>query len=182
MPSVSRKYFFQIVSGLFFSSFVFVCRKIDKKNFLYFSEREQEIVSCFSETILPNLEDNMPTIAKAEVIRRLDEEFSFVSEDIQEEFHNAIFILEYLPFFYGYFSKFQKLNQTDRFALLMLCNDTNSDIIRAVIGNLKLVTFLAYYGHRSSWEQIGYDGPFGDPPEKWSESRIYYQEMLRNQK
>ncbi len=173
----SRKGFLNRVSlaSLFFVSWA--CASDKKEKYLFFSDYELKILEAWAIAVLPS-QKNLPDFHQAEVIRRLDEEFYFVSEEIQEEFHMAILGLDYLPFFYGFFSRFHKLSADDRISFLEKTKDTDSDTVRAIIGNLKLVTFLAYYGHETTWKQIGYDGPFGSPPEKWSESRIHYKKSV----
>ncbi|WP_411824161.1 hypothetical protein [Leptospira sp. 'Mane'] len=173
----SRKGFLNRIgfAGLFVVSWA--CSGAQKAIYLFFSDYELKILEAWCLAVLPD-EKNMPDHNKAEVIRRLDEEFYFVSEEIREEFHMAIIGLDYLPFFYGSFSRFHKLTLENRISFLEKTKDTESDLVRAIIGNLKLVTFLAYYGHESTWKQIGYDGPFGNPPEKWSESRIHYKKSV----
>ncbi len=178
MQLLSRKGF---LSGLGFSAmglWLWACGNKVKEKYLYFSDSELEIMQVWSDSVLPVQEKGMPSADEAEVVRRLDEEFYFVSEEIQEEFHLAITALQYSPFFYGYFSRFSKMHRDDRIRFLKQTESTDSDTMRAVVGNLKLVTFLAYYGHKSTWQEIGFDGPFANPSEKWSESRIYYKKTI----
>lgn len=170
MYSISRKSFLALL--------VFCAGIKSKIRYLYFSDSETKTVNAFSEVVLPIAEPGMPSLEKANVMRRLDEELHFVSEEIQEDFHSAMMVLEYLPLFYGYFSFFSRLSKEKRGELLTILAETDSDIVRAVVGNLKLLVCLVYYGHKSTWEQISYPGPFGNPPEKWSESRIHYQNLV----
>ncbi|MCT8334093.1 hypothetical protein NUH30_10455 [Leptospira sp. 85282-16] len=170
MYSISRKSFLALL--------VFCAGIKSKIRFFYFSDSERGTVTAFSEVVLPVSEPGMPSLDEANVMRRLDEELYFVSEEIQEDFHSAVMVLEYLPLFYGYFSFFSSLSKEKREELLSLLAETDSDIVRAVVGNLKLLVCLVYYGHKSTWPQISYPGPFGNPPEKWSESRIHYQNLV----
>ncbi|EMJ61418.1 MULTISPECIES: hypothetical protein [Leptospira] len=144
---------------------------------LFFSISEVEFLSAYSQTLLPQ-ESGFPDIEKAEVIRRLDEEFFFVSPDVSDDFRSLILILEYLPLVKGYWGRFSRLNEEDRKNFLLSQETTESDTIRAALTNLKLPIYLVYYGHESSFKAISYDGPFGNPPEKLSESRIYYKKIL----
>ncbi|MCW7491636.1 hypothetical protein ND861_03110 [Leptospira sp. 2 VSF19] len=170
MYSISRKSFLALL--LF-------CAGIKSKiRYFYFSDSETKTVGAFSEVVLPVTEKGMPSLEEANVMRRLDEELYFVSEEIQEDFHSAVMVLEYLPIFYGHFSFFSNLSREKREELLSLWAETDSDIVRAVVGNLKLLVCLVYYGHKSTWEQISYPGPFANPPEKWSEARIHYQNLV----
>ncbi|PKA13580.1 hypothetical protein CH372_02895 [Leptospira meyeri] len=170
MLSISRKSFLALL--LF-------CAGIKSKiRYFYFSDSETKTVAAFSEVVLPIIEPGMPNLEETNVMRRLDEELYFVSEEIQEDFHSAVMVLEYLPIFYGHFSFFSNLWREKREELLSLWAETDSDIVRAVVGNLKLLVCLVYYGHKSTWEQISYPGPFANPPEKWSEARIHYQNLV----
>ncbi|TGL66296.1 hypothetical protein [Leptospira kmetyi] len=144
---------------------------------LFFSASEVEFLYAYAQTLLPQ-EPGFPDLEKAEVIRRLDEEFYFVDPGITDDFKSLILILEYLPLVSGYWSRFSKLNEEDRKNFLLSQEGTDSDTIRATLANLKLPVYLVYYGHESSFKAISYDGPFGNPPERLSESRIYYKKML----
>lgn len=144
---------------------------------LFFSSSEVEFLQAYSQTLLPPT-PGFPDLEKAEVIRRLDEEFFFVDPSISDDFKSLIIILEYLPLISGYWSRFSKLNEIDRKNFLLSQETTKSDTIRAALANLKLPVYLVYYGHESSFKAISYDGPFGNPPEKLSESRIYYKKIL----
>ncbi|TGL86516.1 hypothetical protein EHQ68_14485 [Leptospira congkakensis] len=171
MYSFSRKSFLALL--LF-------CAGIKSKiRYFYFSDSETKTVTAFSEVVLPISEPGMPNLEEADVMRRLDEELYFVSEEIQEDFHSAVMVLEYLPIFYGHFSFFSNLSREKREELLFLWAETDSDIVRAVVGNLKLLVCLVYYGHKLTWAPIAYPGPFANPPEKWSEARIHYQNLVK---
>lgn len=99
MLSISRKSFLALL--LF-------CAGIKSKiRYFYFSDSETKTVAAFSEVVLPITEPGMPNLEEANVMRRLDEELYFVSEEIQEDFHSAVMVLEYLPIFYGHFSFFR---------------------------------------------------------------------------
>lgn len=171
MYSFSRKSFLALL--LF-------CAGIKSKiRYFYFSESETKTVAAFSEVVLPITEPGMPNLEEANVMRRLDEELYFVSEEIQEDFHSAVMVLEYIPLLYGHFSFFSNLTLVKRENLLSTLAETDSDILRAVVGNLKLLVCLVYYGHKSTWNSISYPGPFANPPEKWSEARIHYQNLVK---
>ncbi|MBW0432983.1 hypothetical protein [Leptospira yasudae] len=144
---------------------------------LFFSSAEAEFILAYAQTLLPN-EPGFPDLEKTEVIRRLDEEFFFVDPTISDDFKSLILILEYLPLVSGYWSRFSRMNEEDRKNFLHSQERTDSDIVRAALVNLKLPIFLVYYGHESSFKAISYDGPFGNPPERLSESRIYYKKIL----
>lgn len=104
---------------------------------LFFSISEVEFLSAYSQTLLPQ-ESGFPDLEKAEVIRRLDEEFFFVDSNISDDFRSLIFILEYLPLVKGYWSRFSRLSEEDRKNFLLSQETTESDTIRAALTNLKL--------------------------------------------
>ncbi|XDD54311.1 hypothetical protein AB3N62_00425 [Leptospira sp. WS4.C2] len=171
MYSFSRKSFLALL--LF-------CAGIKSKiRYFYFSDSETKTVTAFAEVVLPITEPGMPSLEEANVMRRLDEELYFVSEEIQEDFHSAVMVMEYLPLLYGQFAFFSNLSLEKREELLLELAETDSDILRAVVGNLKLLVCLVYYGHKSTWNSISYPGPFANPPEKWSEARIHYQNLVK---
>ena len=171
MYSLSRKSFLALL--LF-------CAGIKSKiKYFYFSDSEIKTMTSFAEVVLPINEPDMPNLEEANVMRRLDEELYFVSDEIQEDFHSAVMVLTYLPFLYGKFRLFSQLEKEERIRLLQIWSDTDSDIVRAVVGNLKLLVCLVYYGHKSTWDSISYPGPFASPPEKWSEARLHYQNLLK---
>ncbi|MBM9498766.1 hypothetical protein JWG44_00660 [Leptospira sp. 201903071] len=143
---------------------------------IFFSESEAQFLHAYAQTLLPP-EKGFPDIEKAEVVKRLDEEFFFVDSGITDDFKSLILILEYLPLVSGYWSRFSRLGEEDRSEFLRSQETTNSDTIRAALANLKMPIFLMYYGHESTFKSISYDGPFADPPEKLSESRIYYRKI-----
>ncbi|EPG74090.1 hypothetical protein LEP1GSC058_3543 [Leptospira fainei serovar Hurstbridge str. BUT 6] len=144
---------------------------------LFFSDDELNTMAALAEAILPEGK-NVPTYKQAEVLERLDEEFYFVDPFLSEDFKSLILVIEYLPIFQGKFSRFSRMPLDSRRSFLNSLADTNSDLIRAVWANLRMPIYLVYYGHPSTFHMISYEGPFGNPPEKLSESRIYYKKMI----
>lgn len=144
---------------------------------LFFSESELETLAALSEAILPEAV-GAPTYKEAKVLERLDEEFYFVDPFLSNDFKTLIMVLEYLPFFHWKFSRFSKLSLESRRQFLSELNHSDSDTVRAVWANLRMPIFLMYYGHESTFKAISYDGPFLNPPEKLSESRIYYRKLV----
>ncbi|MBM9575739.1 hypothetical protein JWG45_01100 [Leptospira sp. 201903070] len=167
-----------ILSALLLGSVGFVLRSAQKVKRLFFSRFTEETLSWFAKTILPE-EEGFPDLEKAEVVSRLDEELFFVDSSISGDFDTAIWILEFLPLRFGYWSRFSKLKREDAKEFLNLALRSETELIRNIVSNIRMVVMLVYYGHKSTWNQIGYDGPFGNFPEKLSESRIYYQSKVR---
>ncbi|TGL62777.1 hypothetical protein [Leptospira sarikeiensis] len=151
----------------------------DLPKVLFFSESELEILASLSEAILPE-GVGVPTYKEAKVLERLDEEFFFVDPFLSDDFKTLLLVLEYLPLFHLKFSRFSKLSIGSRRKFLSELNDSDSDIVRAVWANLRMPIFLMYYGHESTFKMISYDGPYMNPPEKLSESRIYYGKLVGN--
>lgn len=156
----------------------FILRSVRRTSRLFFSNSAEETLSWFAKAILPK-EEGFPDLEQAEVLSRLDEELFFVDSSISGDFDSALWILEYLPIRFGYWSRFSKLNpeQTKEFINTALRCDI--ELVRNIASSVRMAVMLVYYGHKSTWEPIGYDGPFGNFPEKLSESRIYYQAQVR---
>lgn len=146
-------------------------------NGLFFSKGELDTLGALSEAILPE-GPGIPGYKEAKVLERLDEEFYFVDSFLSDDFKTLLLVIEYLPFFHWKFSRFSKLSLESRKSFLSSLNDSDSDTVRAVWANLRMPIFLMYYGHPSTFKMISYDGPFGNPPEKLSESRIYYSKLI----
>lgn len=146
--------------------------------YLVLNKDQVRVLTAFAEAIVPTGE-KYPTVQQAEVVQRLDEELFFVSRFILDELAIALNALQWMPIFYGYFSRFSRLSQQQRLAFLNETKDTGSDIVRAVINNCRMVCFNFYYGHESTWDAIGYDGPFAKIPQIHGEQRRYYREKTQ---
>ncbi|EPG65324.1 hypothetical protein ACE5IS_09580 [Leptospira wolffii] len=144
---------------------------------LFFSKSELDILAALAEAILPE-GPGLPSYKEAQVLERLDEEFYFVDPFLSDDFKTLVLVIEYLPFFHWKFSRFSRLPLESRREFLTSLNNSDSDLVRAVWANLRMPIFLMYYGHSSTFKAISYDGPFSDPPEKLSESRIYYRKLV----
>ncbi len=132
---------------------------------------------AFAEAILP-AGNGFPDIQKARVIQRADEEISFTEQKIINDVREMLDVMEYLPVFYGQFSRFSKMQKAERLAFLNGLNDTSSETVRAVVSNCRMITYNIYYGHESTWSAIGYDGPFAKVPQQLSEQRQYYAKVV----
>ena len=132
---------------------------------------------AFAETIIPK-GNGFPDIKTAKVITRADEEVFFTSKSVQTDVKTMLDVMEYLPLFYGEFSRFSKMPISNRLTFLNSLNDTTNSTVRAVVSNCRMITFNIYYGHESTWQAIGYDGPFGKVPEQLGEQRQYYAQQV----
>ena len=144
---------------------------------LVLSEDEAGVMHSFAETAIPS-SAGFPTAIEAEVVQRLDEELYFISDYIVEDLKTVLNALEWMPIFYGYFSRFSKLSAEKRLRFLNGTKDTSSDTVRAVIHNCRMICFNLYYGHESTWAAIGYDGPFAGVPEIIGVQRKYYADRI----
>ncbi len=144
---------------------------------LVMDEAQARTLFTFAETILPT-GNGFPDIKTAKVINRTDEEFYFVDSNIKSDFKLALDVMEYLPVFYGEFSRFSKMDHSDRLAFLKSLNDTTNETVRAVVNNCRMITYNMYYGHESTWQNIGYDGPFSRRPEVLGEQRRHYAKLV----
>ena len=119
----------------------------------------------------------MPDANTAEVVRRLDEELTFVADAISSDFIAAIYLIEFSPAAYGYFGRMSRLEPANRVEFLKRAGGEGSDLVRAAVSNIRMLILLCYYGHASTWKKIGYDGPFAGLPEKLSEQRKHYRQL-----
>lgn len=136
-----------------------------------------DIVHAIAEASVPNRK-GFPSVEDAEIVTRLDEELFFASDYIGNDFRSAFYLLEMLPLAKGRFSRFSRMSVDERRKFLTEVSDTTDDTVRAVVFNLPAVMRLYYYAHPSSWQAIGYDGPFMQLPEKRSEQRVMYAELV----
>lgn len=132
----------------------------------------------FAQTILPS-GNGFPDIKTAKVINRADEEFYFVENKIQNDFKTMLDVMEYLPIFYGEFSRFSKMSNKNRLTFLNSLNDTTNETVRAVVNNCRMICYNMYYGHESTWQSIGYDGPYSKRPQVMSEQRKHYAKLVK---
>lgn len=148
---------------------------------LTFSDYEADVIQTFGLLVLPKVKD-FPSIEEAKVLERLDEELFFVSGPIRTDFIAAIWYLEFLPMQYGFFSRFTRLSEQDRIDFIKQLIETNSDLDRVTYTNIRMLVFYMYYSHQTTWDAIGYDGPYGKFPEKLSAQRLYYRQETGGQK
>lgn len=180
---LSRKKFLQ--SSLWIGLSLSVTRCIPTKRiegkFLILSDTNLETIEVFAKAILPT-DPNMPSPSKAEIFQRLDEELYFIDPTITSDFRDALLLIEYYPiYYYGVWrwKVFSKLTTPDASQLINDSLQASNELVRAAFANVRMVLFLMYYGHESSWKEISYDGPFGGFPQKLSEQRRYYKEEVR---
>lgn len=145
----------------------------DGQPLLLLSVNEATTLTTLGEAIIPR-QKGFPSLAEAEVVARIDEELSFVGKSIQSDMRAALSVLEFAPFLYGHFSRYSRLDEATRRTLLGQMMTSRSEILRAVATNMKVLIHFMYFGHRSSWKAIGYDGPFAQRPPIASAQRKYY--------
>ena len=133
-----------------------------------------------AQVVLPS-GDGFPSIADAKTIERIDEEIYFVSPEVREDVKTAIKVLEYLPFMYGYFSRFSALDMTTRKVVLEKAFKSQFEVPRAVSASLRLIVQLFYFGSSATWARIGYDGPFAKLPPQMSEQRVYFAKLKQGE-
>lgn len=145
---------------------------------LVLTPNQAEIFNALAAVTLPN-KPGFPSAEEAQVLRRLDEELYFISASISDDFKLAIDALELLPIAYGQFSRFSKLEAADRLAFLQHTQETGSDTVRMIVANCRMVCLNLYYGHASTWNAIGYDGPFSGMEPKLSAQRRHYAQRIK---
>ncbi|MFA5939080.1 MAG: twin-arginine translocation signal domain-containing protein [Sinimarinibacterium sp.] len=147
----------------------------DGRPLLALSAAQARTLGAVADAVIPT-QPGFPSAAQADVVRRFDEELSFVAPSIQSDLQAALGVLEYAPFLYGHFSRFAALGIPARREVLQAMNTSRVEILRAVGNNAKILVQFFYFGHPSVWTAIGYDGPFGKMPEQMSEQRAWYAE------
>ncbi|TGK38611.1 hypothetical protein EHQ12_04365 [Leptospira gomenensis] len=177
---LSRKKFIggSLIGLFLFTTTAWVLKSFQKTVGLFFGPREEDVLRSFAKAILPDSE-GFPDVRTAQVIERLDEEFFFLEESISGDFALALSLLEYLPVRFGYWNRFSRLTPEETRTFLKTALEDESEFVRLVVSSVRMAIFLVYYGHKSTWKTIGYDGPFGNFPETLSESRIYYKNLIR---
>lgn len=149
-----------------------------KGYFLTLSKWNLDTMVKLAEAILPQ-GDGSPSAEKAALYRRLDEELFFCNTSISSDFRDALLFAEWYPFFCGKFSRFSRLSKQQAIEVVETGIHSKNELSRLVFNNLRMVIFLMYYGHESTFAKIGYDGPFGGFPEKLSEQRIWYAKRVQ---
>ncbi|MCC5816739.1 MAG: hypothetical protein JJT78_18460 [Leptospira sp.] len=151
------------------------------KKFLILSPSNIRTLEKFMEAILPDT-DSMPNAQQASVARRLDEELYFVDESISADFCDALMFVEWYPLFSDIptsWKKFSNLSLAERKLIIQETCQNKSGIVRSAFSNIRMIGYLMYYGNPTTWSGIGYDGPFGGFPEKDSEQRAHYREVIQ---
>lgn len=147
----------------------------DGRPLLALSAAQARTLAAVAAAIVPT-QRGFPGADEAQVVRRFDEELSFVSPSIRDDLRAALDVLEYAPLLYGRFSRFSALDiDGARDVLRSLCG-SRVEILRAIGINAKILVQFFYFAHPSAWSAIGYDGPFGKMPEQVSEQRRWYVE------
>ena len=144
---------------------------------LVLDKAQADTLFAFAEAILPS-GNGFPDIQTARVIQRADEEIFFTEKKIGADVKTMLDVMEYLPVFYGEFSRFSKMAKVDRLTFLESLSDTSNETVRTVVNNCRMISYNMYYGHESTWQAIGYDGPFSKVPQKLGEQRRYYAKMV----
>ena len=153
-------------------------KKYDNHKLLILSADEANIFDSFAQTVIPT-DNNFPSVEEAEVIVRLDEELYFISDNIASDIKSAINALEWLPVLYGNFSRFTQMDINQRLDFLNSTKNTKIDLVRTIVNSCRMICFNLYYGHESTWNVIGYDGPFSKIPEIQSKQREYYKKITK---
>ncbi|EHQ08591.1 hypothetical protein [Leptonema illini] len=149
-----------------------------KGYYLTLSRWNLDTLKKMADAVLPR-GDGFPSAEQAQLFRRLDEELYFCTGSISSEMRDALLLAEWYPFFCGYFSRFSRLSTEDAARVIDTGMKSENDLVRVVFSNLRMVIFMIYYGHESTYAKIGYDGPFGGFGEILSEQRKYYAEQTR---
>lgn len=146
---------------------------LDGRPLLALDARQAATLAAVADAVVPT-QPGFPTAAQAQVLRRFDEELSFVAPSIRDDLRAALDVLEFLPPLYGRLSRFSTLDAAGRRDVLTRMCSSRVELLRAVGANVKILVQFFYFAHPSVWTAIGYDGPFGRMPEQTSEQRAWY--------
>ncbi|AYY57215.1 hypothetical protein KTE64_28945 [Burkholderia multivorans] len=146
---------------------------------LVFDGHLADVVHALAEASVPDA-PGFPSVEQAEVVTRMDEEMFFVNDKISSDVKAGLYLLDMLPLAHGHLSRLSRMSVSERRAFLSRASHTHDDTVRVVISNLSGMMRWYYYGHPSTWKAIGYDGPFMNLPEKRSEQRVLYAQLVAN--
>lgn len=146
------------------------------KKLMAISSDEACLLSQIAGAMLP-VGDQWPTIHQAQVIERLDEELFFVSEQILSDFKLALSVVNTFPLLYGHGAFFASLPLEQQRACLRKSEDTRLESVRGAINACRMAIHLLYFGHESTWQAMGYGGPFARLPQQLSPQRIFYRNL-----
>ena len=65
----------------------------------------------------------------------------------------------------------------ERSDFLSFIQDSSIEPVRVALNACRMTAFICYYDQESSWDSIGYSGPFSKVPEKLSPQRLHYQQL-----
>lgn len=147
----------------------------DGRALLALSVAQAQTLEAVARAALP-AGGGFPDVDEAQVVRRFDEELSFVSESIRGDLQAALGVLEYVPSLYGHFGRFSALGGDAQRAVLDALCGSRIELLRAIGSNVRILVQFFYFAHPATWAATGYDGPFGHLPERLSEQRRWYAE------
>ncbi|MGH8430672.1 MAG: hypothetical protein ACREUF_09730, partial [Solimonas sp.] len=123
----------------------------DGRPYLFLDDDMARAFAVFGEAVIPH-QPGFPTLAETGVLRRMDEEVSFVGQSIRDDLRSALGLLEITPFLYGRFSRFSRLDIAGRQRIIKALLTSRVETFRAVGSNLKFLVHFFYFGHRATWK------------------------------
>lgn len=152
----------------------------DGRPLLALSAAQARTLQAVADAVVPG-GPGFPDARTTQIVRRFDEELSFVSPSIQADLRAALGVLEFIPGAFGHFSRFSRLDLTDARAVLQAMDNSRSELLRAIGANVQLLSRFFYFAHPATWAATGYDGPFGHMPQKMSAQRLAYAARTRGE-
>ena len=149
---------------------------LDFGRLLFFDARQANVIYAFAEATLPH-GPGYATPMQARVVNRLDEELTFVSKSISDDYIKIVQAVDLLPRLFGQPSTFTDMTREERLAFLNSTLDTDKEQIRAGLNAMRMAVLMMYYGHESTWKQIHYDGPFAHMPQNPGVQREHYAKL-----
>ncbi len=140
------------------------------------SASEADVMYAFADAILPS-GNGWPTIDQTQLIQRADEELFFLEPANSSDFKALLMLIEILPVKAGYLSRFTRMPKQDRLAFLRESAMTDEPLTNVAVNAPRSMLTYLYYGHELTWPKVGYDGPFGNIPQRLGEQRLYYRNL-----
>ena len=119
------------------------------------SPREAWIFISACEIVLPKSSD---AITHRKTVENIDRYLSTLPEETVGQIHLMLNVVEHLTPANGNFSRFTRLDESDRTAYVEFFRN-KSGMLRQVFRGLRDLCLLGYYQLADAWKHIGYDGP-----------------------
>jgi hypothetical protein len=136
------------------------------------SFKELGVLAAFCERICPPPDAQHPGARALRVAERIDRELTFHPPKLQEDVKAALLVVEHGGLLHGSSTRFTRLGEPERDAVLQRMAVEGNEIERQVLSSLKLLALFFYYCDDATWPAIHYDGPFAARKAPEADSRL----------